>query len=597
MNPKPSYFVTNVEIASLFRSVAAALELTPGDNRFKIIAYERAADSIEHASSEMKDLWDDHQLDSVSGVGASITGYLHELFTTGQVEHFQKILKKFPPALFELLQIPGVGPKTAQKLCKALGISKAHGAIQKLQTAAKKGHVAKIDGFGEDSQTEILTGIKEYLGRSKRMLLPQALSLSQDLIDWLKKDPAVIKVHALGSLRRSAATVGDIDISVATNEPKKVIAHFCAYPKKIRVLEAGEHTASLILPGECQIDLMVQRPQSYGSLLQHFTGSKHHNIALRELALKKGLSLSEYGIKTKSGLKEFATEEDFYAFLGLEYIPPELREDRGEILAAQNHELPDLVNLSDIKGDLHVHSNINVEPGHDLGKSSPEVLSEEAKKLKYEYLGLTEHNPSVSQHTVGKITEIIKLKTNIVHECNQIYESKHENYPYLLNGLEVDIQPDGKRSLPDACLELLDYACVSIHSSFRQSRKIMTARVIRGLDHPKVKFLAHPTARLLQEREGIDLDWEVLFDFCLKNHKWLEIDAWPNRLDLPDALVKTAITSGVGIVINSDSHDSSHLQYLEYGVKVARRGWATKTNVVNTLSFDKLVKMIGYERR
>jgi DNA polymerase (family 10) len=587
--------MTNLEIAKLFRSVAAALELMPGDNKFRVIAYERAADSIEHSSSEVKDLWDDGKLGELPGIGENMIAHLDELMRTGKVKHFQSILKEFPPAMFELLEINGVGPKTAYKLCKALGISKAHNAIKELEKAAKKGHIALVEGFGEDSQAEMLQGIAEFSGRSKRMLLPDAMTFSDQVVAWMSDEPVVEKIEVLGSLRRKASTVGDIDIAVATTDPKKALDHFIGYPKKTRVIEAGTHSASIMLAGDIQVDMIAVTPDSFGSLLQHFTGSKLHNIALRELALKQGLSLSEYGIKTKSGLKHFDTEPEFYHFLGLDYIPPELREGTGEIELAQSGKLPALIEVQDIKGDLQIHSNIDVEPSHDLGASSLEELAKVAQKLGYEYIGVTEHNPSASRHKISQVVELIKMKTKCVHDFNQAHENKSEKYPYIFNGLEIDIQPNGLRSLPDECLADLDYACVSIHTSFRQSRKAMTQRVLRGLDHPKVKFLAHPTARLLQEREGIELDWDAIFDFCIKNDKWLEVDSWPNRLDLPDVLVKEFISKGGKITIDTDSHSATHLNYMKFGVWVARRGWATKSDVINTLTFAKLVKILGKE--
>lgn len=586
---------TNLQIAKLFRSVAAALELMPGDNRFRVIAYERAADSIEHSTSEVKDLWDDGNLAELPGVGENMISHLDELMRTGKVKHFQTLLQDFPPAMFELLEITGVGPKTAYKLCKALGISKAHTAIKELEKAAKKGHIALVEGFGPDSQAEILQGIIEFRGRSKRMLLPQAQQISEEVRDWISKETSVERVEALGSLRRRAATVGDIDLAVATTTPKTALDHFIAYPKRVRVIEVGEHSASIVLPGDIQVDIIAITPDSFGSLLQHFTGSKLHNIALRELALKKHLSLSEYGIKTENGLKHFKTEEEFYRYLGLDYIPPEIREGTNEISKAQSGQLPELIDLKDIKGDMQIHSSIDVEPSHDLGLSSLEELSLAAQKLGYEYIGVTEHNPSVSRHKVSEIVDLIKMKTKLVHQHNQAHENKSENYPYIFNGLEIDIQPDGTRALPDECLKDLDYACVSIHSSFRQSRKVMTERVLRGMDNPKVRFLAHPTARLLQEREGIDLDWDAVFDFCLRNDKWLEVDAWPNRLDLPDVLVKEFVAKGGKIIIDTDSHNASHLDYMRFGVWVARRGWVSKDSVINTLSFAKLVKILGKE--
>ena len=304
--------VTNLQIAKLLRSVAAALELSGDDNRFRITAYQRAADAIEHASSEVKDLWDDGKLKELAGVGEGIAASLDELFRTGQVKHFQSMLKPFPSALFELGEVPGIGPKTALKFCKELGITKAHSAISELLKAAKKGRI----------DDRFIKAVQEYQGRSRRLLLDVAQTIASSIVEWMKKNPHVLQINTLGSLRRQASSVGDIDIAVASDRAKEVIEHFTKYPHKSRVLEAGERTASLILPNEYQVDLMVQPEAAYGALLQHFTGSKHHNIALREFALKKGYSLSEYGITPREGRKGkvllFPTEEKFYNFLGLD---------------------------------------------------------------------------------------------------------------------------------------------------------------------------------------------------------------------------------------------------------------------------------------
>jgi len=599
--------MSNLQIAKLLRAIAAALELSDQDNRFRIIAYNRAADAIEHSSSEAKDLWDDGKLKDLPGIGEGIASSLDELFTTGKVRHFQDILKPFPEGLFELLEVPGIGPKTAWKLTRALGITKAHSAISSLEKAAKGGQIRELEGFGVDSESDIVKSIAEYHGRNSRLLLPKAQAIAQSLISWLQKIPQTQQVDCLGSLRRQSSTVGDIDISVASANAPAVIGHFVRYPKKVRVLEAGDVSASLLLPDEVQVDLMVQPPKSYGSLLQHFTGSKFHNIALREYALKKGYSLSEYGIKQiehpplklrggsegvllgkgvrseeKGEVISFSTEEKFYNFLALDYIPPELREGRGEIEASRTHKLPELVKISDIRGDLHVHSDIDVEPSHDLGISSLVEIESQARKLGYEYVGLTEHNPGVSNHSPNEIYEVIMRKTSIIEQYNTSMKDKGENKFVFLNGMEIDILADGSRALPDNSLEVLDYACVSIHTGFDQDRKQMTERVLSGLDHPKVRFFSHPTARLLGEREGIELDWDQIFDFCQKHQKFLEIDAWPNRLDLPDTLVHEAVKMGVKIVINSDSHFADHLKYMTYGVSVARRGWATSADIINT---------------
>ncbi|PJE67721.1 DNA polymerase III [Candidatus Shapirobacteria bacterium CG10_big_fil_rev_8_21_14_0_10_40_9] len=583
---------TNKEVAKILRSVAAAYEVKGGD-RFKIMAYDRASTSVEHATSEVKDLWDDGKLGELAGIGAGIASHLDELFRTGKVRHFEEVMRGLPPAMFELLSIPGIGAKTAYKLCQKLGIKDVKKAISLLEECAKKEKIRVIEGFGEESEKDILRGIEEFRRKTTRILLPYASQIAEDILSWLRKSPSVIRADPLGSLRRMVSTVGDVDIAAATNEPKKVIAHFVAYPKKKRVLEAGTATASLVLKSGYQVDLMVQPVSSYGALLQHFTGSKQHNIALREYVLKKGLSLSEYGIKKDKTLKEYASEENFYKALGMDWIPPEIREDSGEIEATLNHELPHLVELKDIKGDLHVHSDFPIETSHDEGTGSIEEIMERGLELGYEYIGFTEHNPSTSKHKSEQIIDILKRKKEKVEKINYSYEKRGKNmFIRGLNSLEIDIKPDGTLGIPEEGLKVLDYAIVSVHTSFRMGKVDMAKRVLTALEHPKVKILGHPTGRKLNQREGYELDWEKIFDFCLRKKKWLEVNAWPDRLDLPDILVREAVEKGVKMVVCTDSHALDQMDLMRYGVAVARRGWAEKSDIVNTLGYNEFLETL-----
>jgi DNA polymerase (family X) len=585
---KTSRDMRNADVAKLLRSVSAALSLKPGDNRFRIIAYDRAADAIENSSSEVKDLWEEKELHTLPGVGSSIASYLDELFSTGKVKHFEEMMKGIPEAMFELMDVPGIGPKLAFKLSQELGIGKAHGAVEKLEKAAQKGRIRDIEGFGEESEKNILENIAQWKNRSTRILLPAAAQIAQDAIEWLNRLPQVKKAEPLGSLRRRVSTIGDIDIAVASDHPDAVINHFKAFPKKVRVIEAGPTSASLELPKGVQLDVMVQPPERFGALLQHFTGSKHHNVALREYALKKGLSLSERGIKKGDTIQEFKNEEDFYAALGMDWIPPELREDNGEIQAALERKLPELVKPEDVKGDLHTHSDFNIEPSHDLGTNSMVEMIGAAQKLGYEYIGFAEHNPSVSMHTPAQVVELTKRKREQVEQIKYSNDSRGIN---VLNGMEIDIKPSGELALPAQAFEYLDYAIVSIHGSFKGNRVDQTKRVLSALSHPKAKIFGHPTARKLTEREGVDLDWDVIFDFCLKNHKFLEINSYPDRLDLPDVLVRDAIKYGVKLIIDTDSHMIDALTLMPFGVSVARKGWAQKKDIINTLSWKEFRKV------
>lgn len=590
--------MTNLEISELLQHVAASYKLKDENKyRFQIIAYERASDAIQHLSSEVKDVWDEGKLDEIPGVGKSIAEHLDEIYKTGRSKHFDNLMKDIPPSTFEMMKVPGVGAKSAFRLSKELGITKKEDTLNKLEKAARDGKIENLDGFGKDRQDQILKSIEEVKGKGKRrMILPYAEHIADDVIQWLKKDKNVVKVDTLGSLRRKASTVGDIDISSSSKDPQGTLDHFVKFPNSKRTIEKGDTSATILLPGERHVDLMVVKPDSYGSLLQHFTGSKHHNIALREYALKMGLSLSEHGIKDKGKgrFRKFDTEESFYSFLKLSYIPPELREDTGEIEEAKKGKIPALLELKDIKADFQIHSNYDIETSHDLGTSTMYGVVKKAANLGYEYLAFTEHNPSKSKHTSSDIYNILKGKKEKIETINDsLIKSKGKGVKYVFNSLEIDILPDGKLPVDERSLDLLDFALVSIHSSFRQDRKKMTERVLRALDNPKVKIFAHPTGRKLGEREGVELDWSKVFEFCIDNDIWIEINSDPQRLDLPDFLVKDAIKAGIKITLGTDAHHVDHMDNMKWGVSVARRGWATKNDVINTLSykeFDKLVK-------
>ena len=586
--------MSNLEIAEFLRSIAAAYQLkNKNKNIFRITAYQRAADAVEHLTSEAKDLWDDGKLKEISGIGSSIEEHLDEIFRTGKSKHFESVVKGIPLATFELMKVSGIGAKTAFKLAKKLKIKEAKDALKKLEKAIKEGKISDIEGFGEQSQEAIEKSVKEARSKKRRLLLPYATNIADEIIEWIKKEKSVRSVDVLGSLRRKTSTIGDVDIAVATHSPIKVLDHFTKYPKKQRVLEKGDRTASIIVSGSVQVDIMVQLPDSYGSLLQHFTGSKHHNIALREYAIKKQMSLSEYGIKKGGKLIKCSTEKSFYQKLGMDWIEPELREDTGEIKAAINHKLPKLIKLKDVKSDLQIHSDFDIETSHDVGASSMEQIVDKANELGYEYLAFTEHNPSQRGHNNKQVIDLLKSKKQRIDKLNSsIAKQGTGSVKKVFNSLEIDILPDGRLPVPDEGLELLDFALVSIHSSFRQQRNTVTKRIITALAHPKVKIFAHPTGRKLGFREGIELNWPEIFDFCKKHNKWLEINAGPMRLDLPDVLVRDAIKKGIRLTLGTDAHHKDSLNNMIFGISVARRGWATKLDIVNTKPLREFVKMI-----
>ncbi len=583
--------MTNLEIAELLRNVAAAYEIL-GENPFKTIAYQKAADSIEHLTSDLKDMWDDGKLDTVPGVGSALASHLDELFRTGKVKHFDQVLSKLPKSIYPLLLVPGLGPKKAYKLVSELTLKDSKTVIADLEKAAQTHKIAAIVGFGEKSEEVILSGIESYKRgqiKENRMMLPEADGIARDIINYLKKMPEVNHADPLGSLRRQVATIGDIDIAVATRKPAVVIEHFVKYPHQ-KLIDKGAAGATLLLNNGRQVDLRVQKPEAYGAMLQYFTGSKHHNIKLRTYAVGRGLSLNEYGIKqVKTGkLTEFASEEGFYQALHMPYIPPEIREDKGEIEAAVSGRLPKLIELSDIKGDLHMHTNYNFSSSHDIGASHVKEHLDKAAALGYEYIGISDHNPSISNQTQKQIVAVMKKRKEWYEQQYYSLKDGLKKRVHLLIMCEVDILTDGKLALPDEAFEYVDAAIVSLHSSFTQSRKDITKRIITALtSHPKVRIFGHPTGRLLARREGVDADWPEVFATCKKHSIALEINAYPDRLDLPDSLVYEARKEGVKFCIDTDSHEVDQMDMMRYGVSVARRGWATKHDIVNTLGYNE----------
>lgn len=574
---------SNVQITNLLREIAAAYTIKKVGNIFQIRAYENAADAIEHSTSEIKDLWDEEKLDQIPGLGSSLRGYLDELFRKGKVTHFEEVRKGIPEIVFELLDVPGVGPKTAQEIA-SLGIKN----IVQLKQEIKSGKLIK-KGFSAKIAEKVMAGLEENSSRKAgRMLLPYAYAQAEKIIGYLKKSKDVIEVHPLGSLRRMVATIGDLDFSISSHNPEKVIEYFINMPGVIRVLDKGENKSSVMLQSGIRSDLLVGNPDNYGALLQHFTGSKHHNIKLRTYAEKKGLSLSEYGVKKVSSGKIIAckTEEDLYKLLKMQTPPPEIREDIGEIEAAIEHRLPKLVELKDIKGDLHLHSNFPIaKPSHAPGANSIEEIIKKAKELGYKFVGISDHSPSFIGLSKEQITKTIEERTKFIQGLK-----KKEKGIRVLNGLEVDILGDGNLSVPDEVLKTLDYVIAGIHSGHRGTKEQITNRLIKALENQYVSIISHPTNRIINERDSSEADWEVIFRVASKEEKILEINGYPNRLDLRDDLVRQAKQFGVKFVIDTDAHGLEQMDNMPYGVAVTRRGWVTKEDIVNSWEWTKFAK-------
>jgi DNA polymerase (family 10) len=587
--------MSNQELAKLLRNVAAAYTIK--DERkfhFQIVAYENAAETINGLTKEVSDYYKEGKLEEIPGIGATLRSRLEELFRTGKVVQYEWAIKDIPPAVFPLLDVPSFGPKKAFRLTNEFKLKNPDTVLEDIEKVALKNKIALLKGFGEKSQADILRAIEEFrrgAGKTTRMTLPYAQEVADKIVTYMKTCKAVLRIEPLGSLRRQVATIGDIDLAASSNDPKSVLEHFTNYPYVERVIEKGDVSSSILASGGKQIDLLVQPPERFGSLLQHFTGSKNHNVHLREVALRKGMSLSERGIKYLSKdsktIKAFSSEENFYKAIGLAWIPPEIREDQGEIELAIKNNLPKLVELRNIKGDLHLHSNYPIEPSHDLGSNSFLEIIAKAKELNYEYVGFSEHNPSLAKHTPQKIYEILQKRDEKIEQIKSDIKDVR-----IFKLLETDILPDGSLAIDNKSLELLDATIVSVHSVFNLNREDMTKRVITGLSHPKAKILAHPTGRLLNQRPGYELDWEKVFEFCKNNYKALEINSWPDRLDLSDSIIRLAVSAGVKMVIDTDSHATWQMTMMKYGVSMARRGWATDNDILNTLPYNKFLEWL-----
>lgn len=585
--------MTNLELATVFRNIAAVYQIT-GENRFRIIAYERAADSIEHLTMEAKDYWDEGKVNEIPGIGSTIASHLDDLFKNGHSSYIDKTLAQVPKSIFPLLLVPGIGPKRAYKLVTELQLTNEHTVVKDLLAKATLGKIAPMEGFGEKSEEEIIKNINTYLKggiKENRINIRDADEIATAIKSFLLTNKHIKQVDVLGSLRRRVATIGDIDMAIITDNPKVAIDHFCAYRHE-KVIEKGPTGASLLLTNGRQVDLRVQKKDSYGAMLQYFTGSKNHNIKLRTFALSKHCSLSEYGIKEGKGkqVKKFVTEEAFYGHLGLQYVPPELREDRGEVEKALQHRLPKLVTIEEIQGDLHIHTNFDLEPSHDLGANSLVEILDKALQRGYEYVGISDHNPSVGNHSEKEVISIMKRRKEYYEQQYSSWDKKNKNSVHLITMLEIDINPNGDLAIPNGAFEYIDAAIVSIHSSFQLTRDEMTKRLIKAISsNDKVKVIGHPTGRLLGKREGFEIDWKTVFPILKEKQIALEINAHPYRLDLPDTLVYEAIKQGIPLVINSDAHELSEMDNMQYGVSVARRGWAQKSDIRNTLSYNDII--------
>lgn len=582
----PKKRMTNQEVVDVLKEALAAMQVKEL-NRFRIRAYQNAIQAIETSTFSVYDLWKSGRVHEIPGVGSSLSQHINDLFEKGKVPEFENLRKDLPNGMFELIGIQGIGPKRAFKLASAFDLNDRESALEEVMEAAEEGKIRDLSGFGEKTEQQILEAISE-LKKTKnekpRLLWVQADKIVQRVYKYMQKMDEVLEIKALGSYRRRKETVGDVDFAVSTEAEEKVMEYILDFPEIVEVLVEGDKKASVVIGNDFQLDFRVVSPKQYGSMVQYFTGSKYHNISLRTYSLEEGFSVSEYGIKdlkTKK-LHEFSNEPDFYDFLDLQLIPPEIRQGKEEVELASKNELPNLIKRSDIKGDLHMHTDLSD------GVNTLEQMVEACRDLGYEYMGTADHAPSVDSRGYASVEKIINKK-------RKEYDEVNEKYPDIevLYGYEVNLLADATISLPDKFLEKLDFVIVGLHTAFDQERGKIMKRYMAAIENPLVDIIAHPTARLINSREGVDLNWMELFEAIKERDKILEINSFPDRLDLPYDLVTEAKNKGIKLIINTDSHATSALEYMEFGVSVARRGWCEAKDILNTLPKEEFRKIVG----
>jgi DNA polymerase (family 10) len=572
----------NADIAAIFYAMADILEIQKV--QWKPIAYRKAARAIETLSEPIEDVYSKGGLKAlmeISGVGEAIAKKTAEFIETGHVKEYEKLKKEMPQGLGDLVAVPGLGPKKAYRLFEELDIR----SLADLEKAAHDHRIAPLEGFGKKSEENILKSLELVKTGQKRTPIGIALPIAEEIVGRLRKAKGVIKVEAAGSLRRRAETVGDLDILVSVKSPEDsgpVMDKFTSMPEVVQILAKGPTKSMIVIKeGNTQIqaDVRVVEEGAFGAALQYFTGNKEHNIEMRRIAISKGWKLSEYGIFDKND-KRIAgkTEEEVYAKLGLPWMTPELRENHGEIPVAMKGELPTLVELKDIRGDMHVHSDWSD------GVNTIEEMVAAARKRGYEYIVLADH--SYSERIAGGLDDKTLLKQ--IEEVKKI--RRNLKGIALLHGAEVSIQSDGELDFSDEMLKRLDVVTASVHSGFKSTKTQMTERVLHALDNKHVKVFNHPTGRLINERPPYEIDMDRLIEKCADRKIALEINSFPERLDLNDQHAKKAIEAGVKLTISTDSHSVDHLRFIEYGVSVARRAWAEKKDVVNTMTLKELAK-------
>jgi DNA polymerase (family 10) len=571
----------NKDIAKIFSEIAEYLEME--GVQFKPYAYQKAALTLETLKDDVEDLYKKgglKALKGIPGVGESIALKIEEYLKTGQIQYYEEFKKKLPIALDEIVSVEGVGPKKAKVLYEKLGIK----TLEELEDAAKAHKIAPLFGFGEKTEKNILQAI-EFLKSSKgRFLLGEILPIANQVLEKLQSLPEVERVNTAGSVRRMKETIGDVDFLVISTNPAKVMDFFVSLPGVVKVWGKGATKSSVRMKEGFDMDLRVIPPESYGAALQYFTGSKDHNIALRKIAIDKGFKLSEYGLFKGPQIIAAVTEEEVYGKLGMPWIPPELREDRGEIDAALAGRLPELIGYGDIKGDLHVHCN------WDGGANSIAQIVEAALALGYDYVGIADHTKFLKIER-GLDEEKLMARNLEIDQINE--QLAQEGKPFrVLKGCEANILADGSIDIVDEALAELDFVIAGVHSHFRMPRAEMTKRILRAMHNPHVDIISHPTGRILKRREEYEVVFADLLKAARETGTILEINSYPERLDLGDVNILACKQAGVKMVINTDAHHVDQLHLLRFGIAQARRGWAEKKDIINAWPVEELLRMV-----
>jgi DNA polymerase (family 10) len=569
----------NRQLADTFTLIADLLEIK-GEVIYVTLAYRKAAESLSTLGRDVNEFWKEGKLREIPGVGKAIADKIDELLRTGQLQFLEKLKQEVPAGLAGWLQVPGLGPKKVALIWKALDIT----TLAELGAAAQAGKVRGLPGMGEKSEALILSGLESLSRRSGRMPLGRAFPLVQEIMAALKQVPGVVQVSAAGSLRRMRSTVGDLDILVAASESSTLMAAFTSLPGVVRVAGKGETKASVEFSDGVRAQLWVHPPERFGTALQYATGSKEHNVQLRQLALEKGLSLSEHALTRVDGSGEIlcATEEEVYAALGLPFIPPELREDHGEIQAAKAGRLPKLIEVQDLHADLQTHSTWSD------GKLSMLEMARAAAQRGMRVIAFTDHSVSLG------VTGGLSMERHAEQQL-EIEAARRElgDSILVLHASEVEIKADGELDYPDEFLASLDLVLASLHTSLRQPREKVTARLINAIRNPHVDIIGHPTGRLIPDREGADLDMDAVLAAAAESGVAMEINAHPARLDLDDVYARRAHDLGIPLSINTDAHSAEDMDLRPFGVAIARRAWLTAEDVINCWPTERLLAWLA----